>query len=136
MNATKIVPARPPNGVLTPSCPKSQPPRNAPTRAVRRLFVRRGLFEADDAQGMLAWPHSGFHVHDGVWVADGDMDFAKRLARCCARTPWRSSAWRTTGPVRARSARHCQWLAHANILTVPGWQPKRLDPSFPLRSFT
>ena len=50
-------------------------------RAVLRLFVRRGLFEADDAQGMLAWPHSGFHVHDGVWVPDGDMDFAKRLAR-------------------------------------------------------
>ena len=56
-------------------------------RAVLRLFVRRGLFEADDAQGMLAWPHSGFHVHDGVWVPDGDMDFAKRLARYCARNP-------------------------------------------------
>ena len=52
-----------------------------------RLFVRRGLFEAVDAQGMLALPHSGFHVHDGVWVPDGDMDFAKRLARYCARNP-------------------------------------------------
>jgi len=56
-------------------------------RAVLRLFVRRGIFEADDAEGMLAWPHSGFHVHDGVWVADGDLDFAKRLARYCARNP-------------------------------------------------
>jgi hypothetical protein len=31
-------------------------------RAVLRLFVRGGLFERDDAQAMLAWPHSGFHV--------------------------------------------------------------------------
>ncbi|MBA3405272.1 MAG: hypothetical protein H0U13_11425 [Gemmatimonadaceae bacterium] len=30
------------------------------------------------AQSMLAWPHSGFHVHDGVWVPDGDMDFESR----------------------------------------------------------
>jgi len=56
-------------------------------RAVLRLFVRRGIFEADDAEGMLAWPPSGFHVPDGVWVADGDLDFAKRLARYCARHP-------------------------------------------------
>ncbi|MGH7612871.1 MAG: IS91 family transposase [Gemmatimonadales bacterium] len=56
-------------------------------RAVLRLFVRRGIFEAEDAEGMLAWPHSGFHVHDGVWVADGDLEFAKRLARYCARNP-------------------------------------------------
>ena len=56
-------------------------------RAVLRLFVRRGVFEADDARAMLAWPHAGFHVHDGVWVADGDTDFAKRLARYCARNP-------------------------------------------------
>lgn len=25
-----------------------------------------------DAEGMLAWPHSGFHVHDAVLVPDGD----------------------------------------------------------------
>ncbi|MGH7670111.1 MAG: transposase, partial [Gemmatimonadaceae bacterium] len=31
-------------------------------RAVLRLFVRRGIFEADDARAMLAWPHAGFHV--------------------------------------------------------------------------
>jgi predicted AlkP superfamily phosphohydrolase/phosphomutase len=37
-------------------------------RAVLRLFVRRGLLEEETALGMLAWPHSGFHVHDGVWV--------------------------------------------------------------------
>jgi len=35
-------------------------------RAVLRWFVRRGLLEEATARGMLAWPHSGFHVHDGV----------------------------------------------------------------------
>ena len=35
-------------------------------RAVLRLFVRRELMDVETAQGMLAWPHSGFHVHDGV----------------------------------------------------------------------
>jgi hypothetical protein len=36
---------------------------------------------------MLAWPHSGFHVHDGVCVAADERDFAVRLARYCARNP-------------------------------------------------
>ncbi len=39
---------------------------------VMRLFVRRELMDVETAQGMLAWPHSGFHVHDGVWVAADD----------------------------------------------------------------
>ncbi|MBA3404282.1 MAG: DUF4177 domain-containing protein [Gemmatimonadaceae bacterium] len=46
---------------------------------------------------MLAWPHSGFHVHDGVWVPDGDMDFAKRLARYCARNPVPTRRAKSTG---------------------------------------
>ena len=36
---------------------------------------------------MLAWPHSGFHVHDAVLLPDGDVAFALRLARYCARNP-------------------------------------------------
>ncbi len=56
-------------------------------RAVLRLFVRRDLMDVETAQGMLAWPHSGFHVHDGVWVAADDREFAVRLARYCARNP-------------------------------------------------
>ena len=52
-----------------------------------RLFVRRELMDVETAQGMLAWPHSGFHVHDGVWVAAEDREFAVRLARYCARNP-------------------------------------------------
>ncbi len=50
-------------------------------RAVLRPFVRRELMDVETAQGMLAWPHSGFHVHDGVWVAADDREFAVRLAR-------------------------------------------------------
>ncbi len=75
-------------------------------RAILRLFVRRGIVEADDAQRMLAWPHSGFHVHDGVWVADGDTDFALRLARYCARNPVALERLQYDGPaapVRYRS---------------------------------
>jgi hypothetical protein len=61
-------------------------------RAVLRAFVRRGVLQANDADTMLAWPHSGFHVHDAVWVPDGDMAFALRLARATARgTRWRWS---------------------------------------------
>jgi hypothetical protein len=56
-------------------------------RAVLRRFRRRGLLEEATALGMLAWPHSGFHVHDGVWVPADDRTFATRLARYCARHP-------------------------------------------------
>jgi len=56
-------------------------------RAVLRLFVRFELFDEDQAAGMLTWPHSGFHVHTAVWVAEDDRAFATRLARYCARSP-------------------------------------------------
>ena len=56
-------------------------------RAVLRLFVRLDLFDADQAAGMLTWPHSGFHVHTAVWVPEEDRAFATRLARYCARNP-------------------------------------------------
>ena len=56
-------------------------------RAVLRLFVRRELMDVETAQGMLAWPHSGFHVHDGVCAPAGEREFAVRLARYCARNP-------------------------------------------------
>lgn len=56
-------------------------------RAVLRLFVKRGYFEDHEAQAMLEWPHSGFHVHDEVLVPEDDTAFALRLARYCARNP-------------------------------------------------
>ncbi len=46
-----------------------------------RLFVHLELMDVETAHGMLAWPHSGFHVHDGVWVAADGREFAVRLAR-------------------------------------------------------
>ena len=56
-----------------------------PSCHAKRLALRTLWLE--DADARLAWPHSGFHVHDEVWVPDGDMEFAKRLARYCARNP-------------------------------------------------
>ena len=56
-------------------------------RAVLRLFVDLGLFDEYEAESMLQWAHSGFHVHDAVWVSEDDHDFARRLARYCARNP-------------------------------------------------
>lgn len=46
-----------------------------------RLFVRLELFAEDEAQSMLQWPHSGFQVHDAVWVDEDDRAVATRLAR-------------------------------------------------------
>jgi len=71
----------------------SWPPRDtarlteAFRRAVLRLFVRLELFDAEQAAGMLTWPHSGFHVHTAVWVPENDRAFATRLARYGARNP-------------------------------------------------
>ncbi len=56
-------------------------------RAVLKMFVKRELMDVETAQSLLAWPHSGFHVHDGVWAAADDKEFAVRLARYCARNP-------------------------------------------------
>jgi hypothetical protein len=56
-------------------------------RTVLTLFVQRELLDRDTAAGMLAWPHAGFHVHDGVWVPADEPAFTTRLARYCARHP-------------------------------------------------
>jgi hypothetical protein len=56
-------------------------------RAVLRLFVRLELFDDAQAHSMLQSPHSGFHVHDAVWVAEDDRPFVQHLARYCARNP-------------------------------------------------
>ena len=50
--------------------------------------------------------HSGFHVHDGVGVAEGDLEFAKRPARYRARKPVALDRLEYVGPsapVHARS---------------------------------
>lgn len=52
-----------------------------------RRFVRRELFDEEQAAGVLTWPHSGFHVQMAVWVPEDDRAFATRLARYCTRNP-------------------------------------------------
>jgi len=56
-------------------------------RGVLKLFVERELFEPEVAEGMLDWLHSGFSVHDGVWLDEDDAAAHERLARYCARCP-------------------------------------------------
>ena len=77
---------RPGCGTFVPLPPHDVATRTeALRRAGLRLFVSRGLLEAEPAVGMLAWPHSGFQVHDGVWVPVEDRACATRLARSRAR---------------------------------------------------
>jgi len=56
-------------------------------RAVLREFVRRELLDPDVAQSMLAWQHSGFHVHHGVRLEADDALGMLQLARYAARAP-------------------------------------------------
>jgi hypothetical protein len=56
-------------------------------RAVLKLFVDRELFEPEVADNMLDWMHSGFSVHDSVWLDQDDAPAQARLARYCARCP-------------------------------------------------
>ena len=59
-------------------------------RAVLRLFVRLARFDAEQAAGMLTWPHSGFHVHTAVWVSKDDRAFchsARAVLRAESRRP-------------------------------------------------
>ena len=56
-------------------------------RAVLRAFVQRGLFSAEVAASMLAWPHSGFHVHNAVRLDGDDLGGLLQLARYAARAP-------------------------------------------------
>jgi hypothetical protein len=50
---------------------------------------------------MLSWPHSGFHLHDRVFVPEGDTDFAMQLARYCARNAVALDRMEYTGRVKA-----------------------------------
>ena len=56
-------------------------------RAVLREFVRRDLLDAHVAQSMLAWEHSGFHIHHAVRLEADDACGILQLARYAARAP-------------------------------------------------
>jgi hypothetical protein len=71
---------------------------------VLRLFVRRSFFDEDQAEGMLQWPHSGFHVHAGVGVSEDDRPVARRFARYCAPNPCPPT--RCAGVTRQSFCRH------------------------------
>ena len=84
-------------------------------RAVLRLFVRRGFFDEDQAEGMLQWPHSGFHVHAGVGVSEDDRPFALRHGRCVAET----------AALAGRTARTAPGFAPASPLLAPSGLERR-----------
>jgi hypothetical protein len=56
-------------------------------RAMLRAFVRHGLFTEEVAASMLAWPHSGFHLHNEVRLQGDDRRGVLQLARYSARAP-------------------------------------------------
>ncbi len=58
-------------------------------RRLLRVFVRRGLLPADDAQAMARWEHGGgFSVDGSVRIAAADRAGRERLLRYCARPPF------------------------------------------------
>lgn len=58
-------------------------------RRILRLFVRRGLLEADDAKDMGAWQHDGgFSLDACVRIEGHDREGLERLLRYCARPPF------------------------------------------------
>ena len=56
-------------------------------RNVLSAFARRELLTESVAENMLAWPHSGFHVHLGPVIHDDDKEQLKATARYGARAP-------------------------------------------------
>ena len=57
-------------------------------RRLLRVFVRRGLLPADDAQAMGQWQHGGgFSVDASVRIEATDRTGRERLLRYCARPP-------------------------------------------------
>jgi hypothetical protein len=60
-------------------------------RRLLRVFVRRGLLPADDAQAMGQWQHGGdFSVDGSVRIEATDGTGASLLLRYCTRnrSPW------------------------------------------------
>jgi len=58
-------------------------------RRILRLFVRRGLLEADEARNMGPWQHEGgFSLDACVRIEGHDRQGLERLLRYCARPPF------------------------------------------------
>jgi hypothetical protein len=56
-------------------------------REILGLLRARDLLTEDDVEGMLAWPHSGFGVHNEVKVLPGDREGIIDLAKYLSRPP-------------------------------------------------
>lgn len=56
-------------------------------RAILAEFVKLELFTPEIADSMLAWPHSGFHVHHHVRIDSGDAAGRAHVARYAVRAP-------------------------------------------------
>jgi hypothetical protein len=56
-------------------------------RTVLKAFVERNLISQVQAENMLSWPHSGFHVHLGPLIHPDQPEELKATARYCARAP-------------------------------------------------
>ena len=72
-------------------------------RAVLKMFVKRELMDIETAQGMLNWPHSGFHMHDAVWAAADDTEFTVTVGALLRPQPYLP---RPHGVRRATQRRH------------------------------
>jgi len=55
---------------------------------VLALVVKEGLLDPEAAENMLAWRHSGFHVHNGHRIARDDKAGVERIAQYIIRNPF------------------------------------------------
>lgn len=101
-------------------------------RAVLAAFVRRGLLSPEAADAMMAWPHSGFHVHHHVRIDAHDVTGRAHVARYAARTPVALS--RITYDPES-SGRSAEWRGGSSLVgrggrRAPGQAPGRTgEPS-------
>jgi hypothetical protein len=64
-----------------------------------RVFARRSLLPADDAQAMGQWAHGrGFSVDGSVRIEAADRAGRERLLRYCARPPFTLDRLRELDP--------------------------------------
>ena len=66
-------------------------------RRVLRYFCKRGYFDKDEVEKMLAYENSGFSLNANVKIESFDKDGLERLIRYCARPPFASENLRWSG---------------------------------------
>ena len=103
-------------------------------REVLGLLRARDLLTEDDVEGMLAWPHSGFGVHNEVKVLPGDREGIIDLAKYLSRPPIALNRLSYDGePVRLRLRRsHWLCLVVGESPAHRHWCPQA-EPHRPLR---